>query len=838
MANTIKLKQGSGSDPSASDLVLGEPAVRTDTAELFLKKDDGTVAKLSGGGLSDGDKGDITVSNSAATFTIDSGVIDNANIASNAAIAGTKIDPDFGSQNIETSGNITSPVLVAQGASGSGDGIILLNSGGGTNADFARIRQVLSDDSFVIENKATGSYVSRFSIASDGTVTIPNNLDCSAGIDVTGTTTGTVSSANAQILKLVANMGTNNNRTLNFNSPTTDSGSEPFVISTGNALQVDIDSQKTLFIDHSGQINLHHDGSTDAKLSTSSSGIDVTGGITSTGDITITNTSPQIFLVDSNNNSDYEVANEDGTFRIRDTTNSANRLTIDSSGTTEVTGTFAINSSQPTIQLNDSDANDDFAIRNVDGVFGIRDITNGANRLTINSSGTVNIAGNVDFGAGIDVTGQITATDTISTTGNLDMSDSSGTGNNRIRLGNDDDLEIYHDGSNSRISDSGTGMLILQTSTLTVSNAANSELMISAEEDGAVKLYFNHSKKLETKTDGVDVIGELQCDSLDVDGSAEFSGADATFFGANYNAFWDHSASQFQIEDNAKIVYGSSQDLQIYHDGSNSRIVDSGTGNLNIDSSAVVIRSANAADNLAKFIQNGACELYHNGSKKLNTNSGGVDISGHAYFADNNGTRFGAGEDFRIYHDGSTNLIVTEGPNIKIGTTGETFALFKNNNAVELYYDNSKKAETVSGGFTVSGTCTATTFSGSGANLTNLPSPTVENAAFAWINFSSTTNSIRGSYNVSSISDHGTGNFSVNFTNNASNNNYAVQINGTQTTSNTAISFLLSHSGPNLNSNTYSDSNFSTSAFRWVMGYGPSSVSMDSKLVCATVHES
>ena len=78
MANTIKLKQGSGSDPSASDLVLGEPAVRTDTAEIFLKKDDGTVAKLSGGGLSDGDKGDITVSNSAATFTIDNRVVNNA----------------------------------------------------------------------------------------------------------------------------------------------------------------------------------------------------------------------------------------------------------------------------------------------------------------------------------------------------------------------------------------------------------------------------------------------------------------------------------------------------------------------------------------------------------------------------------------------------------------------------------------------------------------------------------------------------------------------------------------------------------------------------------------
>ena len=50
MANVIKLKRGSGSDPSASDMVLGEPVLRTDTAELFFKKDNGTVAKVSGGG--------------------------------------------------------------------------------------------------------------------------------------------------------------------------------------------------------------------------------------------------------------------------------------------------------------------------------------------------------------------------------------------------------------------------------------------------------------------------------------------------------------------------------------------------------------------------------------------------------------------------------------------------------------------------------------------------------------------------------------------------------------------------------------------------------------------
>ena len=125
MAVTIKLKNASGSDPSASDLVVGEVAVRTDNGKLFTKKDDGSVAEISGGGIDDGDKGDITVSNSGGTFTIDSGVVTSAKIAdgaivnadvnASAAIAGSKISPTFTS-NMDVDGTITCDDIITAGA--------------------------------------------------------------------------------------------------------------------------------------------------------------------------------------------------------------------------------------------------------------------------------------------------------------------------------------------------------------------------------------------------------------------------------------------------------------------------------------------------------------------------------------------------------------------------------------------------------------------------------------------------------------------------------------------------------------------------------------------------
>lgn len=72
--------------------------------------------------------------------------------------------------------------------------------------------------------------------------------------------------------------------------------------------------------------------------------------------------------------------------------------------------------------------------------------------------------------------------------------------------------------------------------------------------------------------------------------------------------------------DNAKIVVGAGDDLQIYHDGSNSYI-QSATGNLNIT-------TANGAEFAITAVNDGAVTLFHNGSSKLATASTGVDVTG------------------------------------------------------------------------------------------------------------------------------------------------------------------------------------------------------------------
>ena len=109
----------------------------------------------------------------------------------------------------------------------------------------------------------------------------------------------------------------------------------------------------------------------------------------------------------------------------------------------------------------------------------------------------------------------------------LDLPDSTGAGVGRVKLGDSDDLQIYHDGSNSFISDGGTGEIRIQTNNLNIQNAAGNESMIGATEDAGVALYFNNSQKLVTNNTGVAVTGNLTATgNITADGNITLGDAD------------------------------------------------------------------------------------------------------------------------------------------------------------------------------------------------------------------------------------------------------------------------------------------------------------------------
>ena len=80
--------------------------------------------------------------------------------------------------------------------------------------------------------------------------------------------------------------------------------------------------------------------------------------------------------------------------------------------------------------------------------------------------------------------------------------------------------------------------------------------------------------------------------------------------------------------DNFKLNIGTSSDLQIYHDGSNSYITDVGTGNLNIKGGQGLALFSSSDEFFLYGDTNGQVNLYHNGLKKLETTSGGVEVTG------------------------------------------------------------------------------------------------------------------------------------------------------------------------------------------------------------------
>ena len=112
------------------------------------------------------------------------------------------------------------------------------------------------------------------------------------------------------------------------------------------------------------------------------------------------------------------------------------------------------------------------------------------------------------FTGTLTVSGQIdVSTTSILSTGDITMGD-----NDKLRLGAGDDLQIYHDGSNSFIDDVGTGDLRIRANNLSLRNTSDVAYLYG-NSGGSVLLYHNGSPKLETTSTGINVTGDVNSTS-------------------------------------------------------------------------------------------------------------------------------------------------------------------------------------------------------------------------------------------------------------------------------------------------------------------------------------
>ncbi len=364
----------------------------------------------------------------------------------------------------------------------------------------------------------------------------------------------------------------------------------------------------------------------------------VDGSFTVTGNLTVTGSSG--------------ISIDDNT--ITSSASNAN-LELSAAGSGEVTADtdFRIKSATPFLKIQRTDN------ANVPGIdfIGQAD-TSGAKILFDGTSGTANelifqtftVAGQTFTVAGglaeafrvqgggakvtgtLDIDGGISITDNTITTSasnaNLELT-ASGTGavkveailslpdgsvsDNYVGVGDDDDLKIYHDTSfDNGVIDNLTGHLVIRNNTsnttknvyiqsdndVLITSIGDEETFAKFSDDAGVELYFDNVKKFETTSTGATVTGIFNIG----DGS---------------------------VSDNY-IGLGAANDLKIFHNGSHSIIRETGTGSLYIQSDTnVIIGKDSSSETMIKGVADGAVELYHDNTKKFETTSGGVSVTGN-----------------------------------------------------------------------------------------------------------------------------------------------------------------------------------------------------------------
>ena len=474
--------------------------------------------------------------------------------------------------------------------------------------------------------------------------------------------------------------------------------------------------------------------------------------IVTTGQLQINGALPTIVLNDENNENDFELRNQNGSFIIRDIDNPQTRYTIASSGMIhtfhgaasfssnldvgagiDVTGnsTFVndidvdghtnldnvsisgmttsgninISSSGPRITFTDSNENPDFYIEVNATQFLIQDATNNAQRFRIQSNGIVDIPGNTNFSAGIDVVGNATITGNLSVGGVL----------------------TYEDVTNI----DSVGIITARTSIKLDADGSASSNFLSIGADDDLKIFHQSNvDKIESSANGFH-IRQINNGDLHIHAGANTGSSNNRLVARAAGAAELYHSGNLKLtttSTGANVTSANDAVLQVTTSGTAS--TDDARLELITQESSFIIQNDRSlgtdgaltiGDGTKTYFQaskDGSVELYENGNKVLETNSLGVTIGDNVGLSINGGTGNRTGTDAALYVDKTNNNDWCAKFKTNSGSSTDYGLRIEANSGASfpLVVNNGSDAFRVAG----NGNVYANEFHGDGSNLTGI----------------------------------------------------------------------------------------------------------------------